>query len=265
MARLVREGSLTRVLPGTYLRTADAERPAALARALHACDSTAVLTGRSAAALHLTRGRWSLPLECTSSRQWSADLPWLRPTRGTIPPELVICHPVPHVDVPTAALQIATLEGPTIIDRALKKRMVTPESLERAVLALAHTQGNAERRRIVAGSVQRPWCPGEREFHALLRRARIDGWVGNRQVVAQGTCYVIDVAFDELRFGIEVDDWETHSGPGAFVDDRVRHNELTAAGWMLLHLTEGMVLGRPERTIHWVRQGLAEARRVRGL
>ncbi|GAB3711829.1 hypothetical protein [Mariniluteicoccus flavus] len=58
VAKLVGEKKLTRVLPGTYLRTSDVSRPRALAHAVCAYDVQAVLTGASAAALHLRRGCW---------------------------------------------------------------------------------------------------------------------------------------------------------------------------------------------------------------
>lgn len=256
-ARLMGEGRLARVLPATYVRAADAPRPEALAHAVCAYDGRAVLTGASAAALHLRPQRWPPVITFASPRQWTLTRPWLVATRTEIDAARVRRRPLPHVEPAVAALQVATTEGPRIIDSALRRGTFTATHLEAALAALAGTPGNAERRRLVRASLAHPWSEGERELHALLAGARLRGWRGNHRVVAMGGHYVLDVAFPAERVAVELDSWTHHSSPEAFEDDRARHDDLVAAGWAVLRVTPRMVDQRPRFVVERVRRTLA--------
>lgn len=57
----------------------------------------------------------------------------------------------------------------------------------------------------------------------------------------------VDFAVPHLRLAIEVDGYEHHSTLAAFQRDRVRQNDLVAAGWTVLRFTWDDVTRRPEK------------------
>ncbi|GAB3622868.1 hypothetical protein GCM10027418_09500 [Mariniluteicoccus endophyticus] len=253
--RLAAAGRLVRVLPGTYVRAGTQRRREVLAEALCLCDPQAVLTGAAAAALHLRRGRWPEVITFRSPRRWRLKAPWFRATRGATTPELVVEHPVRHVAPAAAVLQL-TGDSSREVDRALRKKKVTPQQLLDAAQGMSRQWGNAVRRRIARESQDNPWSAPERTLHREFRAAGITGWRGNALVMIRGQAYYLDAAFAATKVAVEVDSWEYHSGYSAFQKDRRRHNELESAGWTVLHVTPEMLDNSPQDVVRWVRQTL---------
>lgn len=254
-----RKGRLVRLLPSVFVRSGSEGLP--LVRAAAAClhDPAAVLTAHSAMALHVGHGDWPPVITLLSPRRWTCRRPWLRVTTGTMPPDHVRPFPLPHAEPAAALLQAATVDGAGLIDDALRARWVTPHQLLRAVESMRGSPGNGIRRRIAAGSVQRPWSSGERDLHALLFGAGIGGWRGNAWVRGRRRRYVVDILFPAERVVIELDGWTYHSSSTAFEADRARHNDLTAAGWTVLHLTPDMVRNDPSGVVALIRHVLRPA------
>uniref|UniRef100_UPI0015CC4D87 hypothetical protein n=1 Tax=Microlunatus parietis TaxID=682979 RepID=UPI0015CC4D87 len=59
-----------------------------------------------------------------------------------------------------------------------------------------------------------------------MRRARIDGWVGNATVGVGGVLYVADLVFREARVVVEVDGYEFHRSEEQFHGDRHKWTDL---------------------------------------
>ncbi|GAB3622373.1 hypothetical protein GCM10027418_04550 [Mariniluteicoccus endophyticus] len=256
VGRAARAGELSRILPGTYVRAGTERRPAVRAAAIHAYDRDAVLTGASAAALHLRRDTWPEQLTFSSPRQWRVSEGWFRASRGVIAPEHVLDTPVPHVEPALSLLQIAAVEGSGPIHTALRKKKVTPLALEVAAVAHRGTRGNAARRRAARDARATPWSCPEANFHQLLRRAGITGWAGNALVRANHHWYYLDVAFHREQVAVEIDSWQFHGGFEAFQHDRSRHNDLEAMGWRVLRITPEMLDEQPGQVVAWVREAL---------
>jgi hypothetical protein len=64
-----------------------------------------------------------------------------------------------------------------------------------------------------------------------------------------GTWRRIDFAYVEQKVAIEVDGYEVHTLPSVFVDDRVRQNDLIAAGWRVLRFSREQLERHPETVV----------------
>jgi very-short-patch-repair endonuclease len=83
----------------------------------------------------------------------------------------------------------------------------------------------------------------------------------NRAVtLTSGQAYVLDLAFPELRFALEVDGWAFHSTPDRFVRDRARKRALVADGWVVAEVTWDDLVHRPEQVLDEMRRTLARLR-----
>lgn len=136
-----------------------------------------------------------------------------------------------------------------LVDHALRRHLTTMPELEGAVALLA----GRGRRGIVAlrtALTERStgYHPGDSQAERRLSDALVAGGLprpeAQYQVPAGATVYLLDLAYPELRLGIDYDDWHTHGSRTAFDRDRTRGNRLAAAGWTLLHVTSGMSDGQ---------------------
>lgn len=72
-----------------------------------------------------------------------------------------------------------------------------------------------------------------------------------------GRGYRLDFAYPRIKLGIEADSIREHGGPGGFDRDRVRDDELAAAGWLVLRFTWRQVHNEPEWVIGIIRETIA--------
>ncbi len=83
--------------------------------------------------------------------------------------------------------------------------------------------------------------PGDSDLETRVLRALVDGGlpvprqqfsvrVGQRR-------FKLDLAYPELRVGVELDGWSAHGGFTAFHADRERDALLTSAGWVVTHFS----------------------------
>ena len=75
-------------------------------------------------------------------------------------------------------------------------------------------------------------------------------------VLARNSRYYLDLAYPQVRLGIEYDGRE-HRGQQRARRDLVREAALTALGWKILRFDAHVVLFRPERIVAEVRTELA--------
>ena len=66
----------------------------------------------------------------------------------------------------------------------------------------------------------------------------------------------VDAAWPRERVVVELDGWGAHATRRAFQDDRTRTNDLTAAGWAVLHFTWADVTRRPHESAARVERAL---------
>lgn len=253
----VHTGELVSVLPGVYAPAATAELTDTRIAAVPAWDRDAVLT-HEAAALVFFWPRLAVPAVRCVVRHHRPPRRGFQFSRGRIPLELVWQYGRLNVTAPAlTALDLCESLGGQAIDHALLNRATTLPLMREALVLTAGRTGNPARRQLLLDSRDEPWSAAEREFHRLLRAARITGWQGNQPIRVAGRKIYADVMFRRLRLVIEVDGREFHSDPAVFESDRHRQNLLVLHGWRVLRVTWAMIRDDPDQVVSMVREAIA--------
>ncbi len=124
--------------------------------------------------------------------------------------------------------------------------------------------GNLERRGLCCSTpASEPWSEAEREGHRLLRGAGVTGWRGNVPVMCGESLYFVDIGFEALKLGIEIDGREVHKAENReqFNHDRRKWTCLVNAGWTLLHFAADHVFGEADCYVDSVQSALMRLRR----
>jgi len=244
---LTTSGRLSAVLPGVYVRAADAADHRARVRALQLLDPNAVLTRRTAASLSFWPDlRVSTVTAAVGSHRVAP--PGYSFERRRVCPELVRHHQGVYLTSPAlTSLDLVSELGGDAIDRALRVGAVTLGDLRRALELTPHRRGNRQRRETVVDSRDVPWARSERVLHRLLRNAGVVGWRTNVPVTLAEGRFFLDVAFEDVLVALEVDGWEFHARhPGDFDATLRRHSALESAGWRVLHFTWAQLVEEPD-------------------
>lgn len=221
---LTRTGRLVKILPGTYTAPRFAENPTILARAFTAAHPTAVVVGRSAAALTYWPELEGLPVEIVDSHL--VENPLFRVRRASIPDELIgLVHGIPVTRPALTALDLCLGDvGPEAIDRVLLRGGTTLDDLHRALRLTRGRWGNRARRRLLKDSATMGCSELERRAHRVLRRAGITEWVANRRYRIGDSILMPDIRFTRVRLLLEFDGYAFHHQREAFESDRTRDN-----------------------------------------
>jgi very-short-patch-repair endonuclease len=141
------------------------------------------------------------------------------------------------------------------LDHALSRRLATPVSLGRELEAVARRgrRGAGVLRLLLearSGGGAVPDSVLEARLLRLCRDHALPVPVCQHEVrVGRRLLGRVDFAFPERRLAVEVDGYEHHSSLAAFQRDRVRQNDLVAAGWTVLRFTCDDIRRRPERVV----------------
>jgi very-short-patch-repair endonuclease len=100
----------------------------------------------------------------------------------------------------------------------------------------------------------------ERDLLALLERAGVS--TPSTAFVVAG--YELDVYWPELRFGVELDVYETHGGHESFEEDRRRDEDLKLAGFELTRVTGRRLEREPRQVVGRIRRLLDQRRKQLG-
>ncbi len=256
---LARRGRLVQLLPGTYVRAGADEDVATRMLAARRWAPDGVLRGTAAARLTF----WPdvrVDDVAFSVRTRQVRRPGYRLDRRHVPLDLVVEDAGWRCTAPAlTALDLCADVGGTAVDVLLRSRWAGLHQLADALAATSHRPGNRQRLQVLVDSRAEPWSAAERRAHVLLRGAGLGGWVANHPVVVAGHRYFLDIAFVEQRLAVEVDGRQFHDRE-RFESDRARHNELTAAGWTVLHVTWAM-LQQPGLLVCLVAQTLSTCTR----
>lgn len=253
----VHTGSLVPVLPGVYAPAASAELTSTRIAAVPAWDRNAVLTHEAAASVFFWP-KLRVPTIRCAVRHHRPPRPGYQFSRGRIPAELVWQYGRLNLTAPAlTALDLCESLGGEAIDHALLTRATTLPLMRQALALTAGRTGNLTRRQLLLDSRDEPWSEAEREFHRLLRVARITGWKGNQPIRMAGRKVYADVVFRRLRLVVEVDGREFHSDPEVFESDRHRQNLLVLHGWRVLRVTWAMIRDDPDQVVGMVREAIA--------
>ena len=138
----------------------------------------------------------------------------------------------------------------TLLDRALQQRWITPADIDARLRGYPKRRGNTRLRLLLDLTGDGAAARSERDLHALLRRARIEGWRPNYPVrLDAGVIATVDIAFVERRLAIEVDGMAYHIGADRFQGDRTRQNNLIRAGWTVMRFTWADIAYRPDYVV----------------
>lgn len=255
LRRWAESGHLVQVAPGTYLTPTSSEDP--LARMMAACVwlPGAIVQGEAAAFVHALHARTVTTIALAHSAKVQPPRGFTV-TRRHIPPEFrVFAGEVCLTSPALTAVDLADSDGGSAIYTALRTGRATVDEIQAALRAFPSRRGNAARRVCVGYAERNPWSNAERELHTILDNEGLTGWVANYPVQTGGNSYLLDAAFVLAKVAIEVDGWEFHSSRSAFEADRLRQNDLVAAGWTVLRFTPAM-LDDPEYVVRCVRAAL---------
>lgn len=128
------------------------------------------------------------------------------------------------------------------LDDALRRDLTHVAQLERVFLDLAH---RGRRKSTVMRAIVEARLPGfdpgdspmELKLIRWIVEAGLPRPVQQHPVVASGRKYRLDLAYPDLRIGIEYDGWDSHRIRRAFDGDRARQNPLEILGWLILRYT----------------------------
>nr|NLI50993.1 DUF559 domain-containing protein [Propionibacterium sp.] len=257
----VRRGELVAVLAGVYATPVDAATLLTRARAARLRDPGCVVVRESAAVL-MGWGEVPEPADLQVASTRLRPHAGFRVERRTIPRRLVRrVDDVLTSGRALTALDLVDSRGADAVDDALR-RGVPLEELNLALNLVRGRRRHLERRRLVKQSAGRPFSAAERRAHALLREARIGGWVGNREFrdVDGNLVAVGDLVFEVAQVIIEIDGRQ-HLRPEAVARDRVRDLWLGTRGWTVHRIDAAVVFNDPSGFVRLVRSLVAVRRR----
>lgn len=259
--RAIAAGTLVRLCPGVLVAADLVDDPVIRARAAHTWRPGHILMGPAAA-------RASFWPECPDTM---IDLAG---PQTDVVPKIVRLH---QVKVPVelranwgtaiitraelTVLDMATMGKWAALCEGLRRGAVSAESLARAGDLVARRLKPGIRRECLARAAGNPWSVPEMNLQMLYRKAGIDGWVGNRQIIACGHLVIPDIAFDVPKLIVEVDGRKYHTQVASFESDRAHSNWLTADGWRILRFTPSTIWNEPETVLQQTWATLACSRR----
>jgi very-short-patch-repair endonuclease len=175
--------------------------------------------------------------------------------------------PIPVTALPRTLLDLAATTSPRLtwsaIDRVERRGLLDLAAID-AMLRRRHGHRGAERlRKALEIYRERGFyrARSERLLRRLVRKAGlrqplINTWVDR---------FEIDVYWDEERFAVEVDGWETHRTRKAFEDDRLRQEEMKLASIDVVRISARRIEQRPDEVGRNLALLLQRRRRELGL
>ncbi len=149
-------------------------------------------------------------------------------------------------------------EGQAFLDRMLQQKVVSLDELRTMQSRHLGRRGSRAAHDLLVQASDRAASGAERIMIALLRDAGITVWAVNLAVtLADGRGVIIDIAFADAKFALEVDGWAFHSDPSRFIERRARTRALVADGWVVAEVTWEDLEKRPAKVIAEIRRTLA--------
>ncbi len=233
--------------------------------AVLAAGPGAVLSHREAAALHGLRPSDRPTIDVTvAARRRVRGLQVHRVERLDAA-DLTVVAGIPATTVARTLVDLADVVPPRALRKALEEAERSHRLDVRAIEAAlgrargrngtTHEQIRSALAELAAIGATTTRSELEDRFLALLdvrgvRRPTANGWTERMEV---------DACWPRERVVVELDGWADHRTRDAFQRDRIRSNDLQAAGWTVLRFTHADVVQRPDDTAERVRRALARA------
>ncbi|AKK10995.1 hypothetical protein [Corynebacterium uterequi] len=248
-ARLIAGKQLFRLIRGLYV---DRYTPEEVARAITTAYPDAVLTGESAAALHL-----GLPLTFPIRAEGA------RTIRG-------LGFSITHSRGPSRT----SVDGIAVVE-PLWAAVKTPRLAQR--LVEKHYSGKGARRRLNVdlarmGRIPR-WLRSAVERTPIGARSKLESNMA-KELIAEGFAvrlneyvgpYCYDILLKRWRIAIEIDSHKYHLDSDSFVSDRWKSNSGMVHGWLVLRFTDSCLRWNLHAVISAVKQAVAWVRARRPL
>jgi very-short-patch-repair endonuclease len=149
----------------------------------------------------------------------------------------------PALTVLQLAAQFDELELEAVLMAGLRKNLMRVSQIQEVMERNAHAKGVAKVRALLErpDPLQDTRSGYERKLLTLLHDAEIprpqtNAWVGGK---------LVDAYWPDLKLVIEFDGWGVHGRRGQFETDRVRDQELTAAGHHVVRVTAQQIDHKP--------------------
>ncbi len=245
----IKSGVMRRVHKGVYRYAATRQtREQHLLAACLAVGSPSAASHRAAAAMH---GMWLVPaelVEISVGRDRSPSLQGVTMHRlGDLNPRWIV--DVDGLPITTPARTLVDLGAvlplgsvSRALDRALGRDLVTLPEVRAAMnwVARKGRAGVGTVRRLLEERGDAPdGTVLERRMSTLLHLHGLPVPVAQQTVLDGHGQFVgvVDFAYPEIKYVIEVDGYESHSGLREFRHDRVRQNDLVDLGWTVHRFT----------------------------
>jgi len=230
LSRWVKKGRLGRPIRGAYTRPnfGFAERVTAVIQLIPRC----VIAGQAAIALRVPNVPVPPVIEVHTPSHHVPQQGFHFVQR--LVPDHYVHH---HVMSPVLAAVDQANTSTDGIDLMMRQGMAKPEAFQTALQQFPHRRGNTRRRIVVKRTGTKPLSLAERNFHDLLDKHHIKGWVANERIKVDGEWRMPDVRFRAVKLIAEIDGWRYHSSHEAFENDRKRQNLLVKNGYTVLRFT----------------------------
>jgi very-short-patch-repair endonuclease len=141
----------------------------------------------------------------------------------------------PRTVLDCAALIDDDYEYEALVGEMKYRGLANEEELTEQVRRNPRKRGVPRLSRVLAlpGGPRRTRSKGERAFLRLLREEGFNGYETNSKAFGPE----LDFVWADLRFAVEVDGWDGHSGRAAFERDRLKIAELQAKGIEVMPVT----------------------------
>ncbi|HEV7741407.1 MAG TPA: hypothetical protein VGO65_03230 [Pseudolysinimonas sp.] len=164
----------------------------------------------------------------------------------------------------TLARELETHDLTAVADRLISGTLRTPPlagraDVERALEEHGAGAGSRRLRRALADSRERAWSRPETLLRLLVGRAGLPEPQPNFETLAGGELAVIDLAWPELRVGLEYDGRWHDRTPEQWASDARRRERLADAGWSVSHVRAEDLFGSPHAVVARLARRLASA------
>lgn len=171
--------------------------------------------------------------------------------------EIVLVNGIPTTSVHRTLVELGAVVSrekvEDAVECAFRKSLSRQERLQQELERIGGrgSRGSGILRAVIRANAGRPPSWLERRFKKLLEVAGLRGYA--REHAALGGKYFIDFAWPRLWLGIEVHSAKWHLSSQRWNKDLIRHNELTAGGWTILHFTWAQIRDNPDAVLEQVR------------
>ena len=259
--RRMASGAATAVHRGVLLNAAVAfEHETRQLAAVLACGSSAVLSHRSAAAVHRLEGIRRLRPELTVL---GTRLPRLRGatihrTDCLMPADVCRVGHLPVTSVARTLLDLGAVVPFEVVERAMQVAVIERKVSHADLISVLDRVGKRGRRGTAplrAALTQSLPSDGlasvlEHDLLALVRRATsVEPMLQHRLVCSDGRIVVLDIAWPRWRHVVEADGHRWHATRAQLESDNARRRSIRASGWTLDAFGWGDVHDRRHQTL----------------